>query len=147
MLKVCEAVSVYELVRLKDSSIPRVCDSLLSLSDGFVQYCKLSFHPRSWKWRFSICSDGWVYSGVSMDRSLFMSLLMDTLVDALSWRFNSAALEIRVQLSSSIMLFSGYKARSGLVRSGSKSMFSVVRNVHTGFPCGRPHTFPSLPTV
>ena len=88
-----------------------------------------------------------MYSGVSMDRFLFMSLLMDTLVDALSWRFNSAALEIRVQLSSSIMLFSGYKARSGLVRSGSKSMFSVVRNVHTGFPCDRPHTFPSLPTV
>ena len=47
MLKVCEAVSVYELVHLKDSSIPRVCDSLLSLSDGFVQYCKLSVHPRS----------------------------------------------------------------------------------------------------
>ena len=43
-----------------------------------------------------------------------MSLLMDTLVDALSWRFNSAALEIRVQLSSSIMLFSGYKARGAL---------------------------------
>ena len=62
-----------------------------------------------------------------------MSLLMDTLVDALSWRFNSAALKTGVQLSSSIMLFSGYKARGGLARSGSKSMFSVVRNVHTVF--------------
>ena len=104
----------------------------LSQTD-FVQYCKLSAHPCSWKWRFSICSDGWVYSSVSMDRFLFMSLLMDTLVDALSWRFNSAALEIGVQLSSSIMLFSGYKARGGLARSGSKFMFSVLRNVHTGF--------------
>ena len=62
-----------------------------------------------------------------MDRFLFTSLLMDTLADVLSWRINSAALKTRVQLSFSMMIFSGCKARGGLARSGSKSMISVLR--------------------
>ena len=62
-----------------------------------------------------------------MDRFLFTSLLMDPLADVLSWRINSAALKTGVQLSFSIMIFSGCKARGGLARSGSKSMISVLR--------------------
>ena len=70
-----------------------------------------------------------------------MSLLMDPFVDVLSWRFSSAALKIGVQLSFSIMIFSGYKARGGLARSGSKSTFSVLRNVLTVFPVATPTHF------
>ena len=62
-----------------------------------------------------------------MDRFLFTSLLMDTFADVLSWRINSAALKTGVQLSFSMMIFSGCKARGGLARSGSKSMISVLR--------------------
>ena len=58
---------------------------------------------------------------------------------------SSAALKIGVQPSFSVMIFSGYKARGGLARSGTKFMCSVLRNVHTVFLGAAPTHYPPCP--
>lgn len=48
----------------------------------------------------------------------------------------NAALKIEVQLSFSVLIFYWSKTSSGLARPCSKSVFSVLRNLHTAFFCG-----------
>ena len=42
------------------------------------------------------------------------------------------------------MIFSGFKTRSGLARSGGKSVFDVLRNLHTVLLRGCTHPYTSL---